>query len=323
MKNLKFLILFMVLAFSLPCIYGGCGGGGGGSESSGGISYSGLAAPAEISELNAEDIAGGAFGAGLIGDGMMGLGLDRSLNDNYVGEFRTVKIPLILRDSLDLIDFAAPSMRGVPAALQTETDTINGDCGGSMTYTVSADVDEGTFSGSFTFSSYCNGGTIISGSASFDGRMNMDTSEFVEAHLSFNNLSGGDLVLSGDIDMDFSVTPNVTTFDAYGQDPGSGKVFWIRDYTIVIDEGSDYIQITMDGRFYHPDYGYVTLSTTDPFVLYSGDEWPTSGSLVVTGAGDSRGRITAIDNTYCKVEADVDGDNAYEWETGSVAWDDI
>jgi hypothetical protein len=328
MKNLRFLILCMILALTLPYTYGGCGGGGGGGDGGGsdggdGITYSGLTTPAVISESNAEDISGGAFGSGLIGDVMIDLSLQQASGDQYVGKFRTVKVPQILSDSLSLIDFSASSTGGVQAAVQTESDTINGNCGGSMSYSVSVDDVTGTFNGSFTFSNYCDDGTTMNGSARFDGRMNVDTDEFIEAHLSFNNLSDGDFTLDGDIEIDYSVSPNVITFNAYLEDPSSGKVYWVRDYSITIDENAGYVEVEMAGMFYHPDHGYVTLKTTALFVLHDGDEWPTSGTLVVTGANNSKARITAIDNVTCTVEADFDGDDSYEWDSGIMNWDDI
>lgn len=322
MKSLRFFILCIIAALSLPYTYGGCAGGGGGDESDG-IIYSGLTNPAEINETNAEDITAGAFSAGLVGDFMMGLSLDQGSNDNLIKEFRTVKIPLILSDSLYLIDFTSSSVGDLQAAVQTEKEIIDGNCGGSMSYSVSVDDAKGTFNGSFTFSSYCNDGTTINGTARFNGRINMATGEFIEAHLSFKNLSAGGLTLDGDVEIDFTLSPNLITFNAYGQDPSSGKIYWIRDYSVSIDENTGFVEIEMVGRFYHPDYGYVTLSTTVPFVLHDGDEWPTSGSLIASGANNSKARITAIDNINCIIEADIDGDDSYEWDSGTMAWDDI
>jgi hypothetical protein len=313
----------MVLALALPYTYGGCSGGGGGSNGNDGTIYSGLTNPADISESNAEDISGGALGAGLIGDGMMGLSLDQAPYEHYVRKFRSLKIPLILSDSLAVLDFDNSATGGLQSAVETVSETIYGNCGGTMSYSVSADSEAGTFNGNFVFSNYCNDGTTINGRAGFDGRMNVDTGEFFEASFSFNNLSGGDLTLDGDIEIDFTASPNMLTFNAYGQDPGSGKVYWIRDYSISIGENTGYVEVEMAGMFYHPDYGYVTLSTTDPFVLHDGDEWPASGALLVTGANSSKARLTAIDNVYCTVEVDTDGDGSYEWNSGVVAWDDI
>jgi len=324
MMSFKYLISNVTIAIALLFCIGGCsGGGGGGNDGDDGLTYSGLTDQAEVNELNAEDVSGGAFGAGLIGDGMMGFSLDQSSDETYVEEFRTATLPVILNDSLYLIDFNSPSTGAFQAALETVSATINGNCGGSMSYSVSADDLAGTFNGSFSFSQYCNDGTTINGRAGFDGRINLVTDEFIEATLSFDNLSGGGLTLSGDIDIDFTSSPDIITFNAYGQDPGTGKVYWIRDYTITIDEGAGFTQVEMSGRFYHPDFGYVALTTTAAFVLHDGDQWPTSGTLVVTGANNSKAKITAIDNANCSVEADLDGDDAYEWDSGTLYWDEI
>jgi hypothetical protein len=323
MKNLRFLILCVIVALTLPYTYGGCAGGGGGSNGSDGIVYSGITDQAEISESNAQDITAGAFGAGLVGDGLMALSLDEGSNDNFIGEFRTAKVPLILSDSLYLIDFTTISASGFQTAVQTVKDTITGSCGGSMSYSVSLDDVKGTFNGSFTFSEYCNDGATINGRARFNGRINMNTSEFSEAHFSFGNLSVGGLTLDGNIDIDFTQVPNMITMNAYGQDPSSGKIYWVKDYEVTIAENTGFVEVEMSGRFYHPDYGYVTLSTTAPFTLYDGDEWPTEGTLVVTGANGSKAELIAIDNEYCSVEADIDGDGSYEQDLGTMAWDDI
>jgi hypothetical protein len=326
MKKLRYLFLWVIIAVSLAYTIGGCAGGGGGGDGKDGddgMNYSGLTDAAEINELNAEDISGGAFGAGLIGDGMMALSLSQYQNNNYVNKYRAVKIPVILSDSLNFINFSASSTDGFEAALETVSEAIDGSCGGSMSYTVNADNKDGTFSGRFTFKDYCNDGTTINGKARFDGKMNIDTGEFVDAYFSFDNLSGGDLNLDGDIEIDFSASPNVINFNAYGQDPSSGKIYWIKNYSITIDEYSGFIQIEMAGRFYHPDYGYVTLSTTEPFVLHDGDEWPASGTLIVKGANSAKAKITAIDNTKCAVEADIDGDDSYEWVPETLIWDEI
>ena len=94
MKNLRRLFLWAIIAVALPYTFGGCaGGGGGGGNDDGddGMNYSGLTDAAVINELNAEEISGGAFGAGLVGDGMMALSLDQDQNNNTIKKFRSVK----------------------------------------------------------------------------------------------------------------------------------------------------------------------------------------------------------------------------------------
>jgi hypothetical protein len=326
MIKLNKLFLFIIIGFAF--VFAGCGGGGGGGgdDSGGGASgltYSGVTAPAQIDESNAAEITGGAFATGLIGDGMVGLSVDRQIKSYHIRNFRSVKVPIILSDSLNLVDFTSPFSGGIQAATQTESDIIEGSCGGTMSYSVSVDDERGTFNGRFTFSDYCNDGTTINGAAGFNGEMDVDSGEFIEATFSFDNLSGGELFLDGEIQIDFAATPNIVTFNAYGKDPISGAVFWIKDYSITIDEFAGYVEIEMVGTFYHPDFGYVTLSTPEPLVLHDGDEWPESGTLIVKGANDSKAKLTAIDPFTCTVEVDRDGDGTYEWDSDIISWEDL
>jgi len=315
----------MLLAFSLPYTYGGCsgGGGGGGSDGDAGFVYSGLTSPAALTDSNAEDVSGGAFGAGLIGDGMMGLSVNQGSAAYHTKNFRSVKVPQILSDSIKLIDFTSSSSGSVHTAVQSESDTIPDGCGGSMSYTVTLDDETGSFNGSYTFSDYGCDGTTINGGARFSGIIDVNTFDFIEADFSFENLSGGDLTLDGDLSIDYSVSPHVITFNAYGQDPNSGKVFWIENYTIRIAEYTGYVEIDMSGTFYHPDHGYVTLYTDQVFVLHDGDEWPTAGILIVTGANNSKAKLTALDYVTCSLEADIDGDGPYEWGPVDMNWVDL
>ena len=322
MKDSRLLIIWMFLAFALLLNSGGCSGGGG-SGGDTGLTYSGLTSPAAVDAANAEDLAGGAFATGLVSDGMMGLSVQQVPRAYRITNFRTATIPLTLRDSLELLDIESLAPGGLQAAVQTERDTITGDCGGTMSYTVTGDDVQGTFRGRFTFSNYCNGGTTINGSASFYGKINVDTGEFLEASFSFNDLTGGQLTLTGDIHVDFAADPVVARFDAYGQDPGSGKVFWIKDYVITIDEIAGGVEIEMAGAFYHPDHGYVTLDTLTPFVVQDGADWPASGELVVTGANNSKAKLTVINAATCQIEADGDGDDVYEWVPEPMNWEDL
>ena len=156
---IRFNKLFSFIIIGLAFAFAGCSGGGGGGNSGGGASglnYTGVTTPAQVDESNAEEITGGAFATGLIGDGMVGLSVDQQIEAYHIRDFRSVKVPIILSDSLNLVDFTSPSSSGIQAATQTQSDIIAGSCGGSMSYSVSVDDQQGTFSGSFTFSDYCS-----------------------------------------------------------------------------------------------------------------------------------------------------------------------
>ena len=94
---------------------------------------------------------------------MVGLSVDQQIESYHIRNFRSVKVPTVLSDSLNLVDFTSASSGGIQAATQTESDIIEGNCGGTMPYSVSVDDAQGTFNGSFTFSDYCNDGAIING----------------------------------------------------------------------------------------------------------------------------------------------------------------
>lgn len=331
MKNLKFLILFIFLAFTLPYTYGGCSSGGGGGdgeqdfetdESNSGLTYSGLTTPAEIDQLNAEEISGGALGAGLVSDGMVGISALQYSDANQVRNFRSAKIPLILNNSLESVYLPSPSLDAAQATT-SESDTIYGNCGGFMSYNITVDDVDGSFDGSFTFSSYCADGTTIDGGASFNGVVDVVTGDFIEVNFSFDTLTSGDLTLDGEIIIDYTVTPIEITFNAYTQDLSLKKVYWIKEYTITIDEFTGFVEVEIVGTFYHPDYGYVTISTPDPLTIHDGDEWPTSGTLLVMGASNTKAQLIATSNLTFMVEADLDGDDAYEWNSEVMSWEDL
>lgn len=325
MMKFNKLFLFSIIAFTLAFAFAGCsGGGGGGGGDDAGLVYSGLTTPATFTDSNAEEISGGALGAGLVGDGMMGLPAPASVNQGsseyHTKNFRSVQVPLILRDSLDLVDFT--SSGGVQATIHSESETIHDSCDGdgSMSYTASYNDVTGVFSGNFIFINYGCGETQINGSASFSGVF--DGSDFVSATFTFNNITGGDLALHGTLSIDYSESPNVITFNACGQDPISGKIFKIENYTINLYDRVGYVEIEMTGTFYDPDFGYVNISTDQIFVLQEIDEWPSDGILIITGS-NSKVRLTALTNTTCSVEGDFDGDDNYEWTQPEIDWADL
>jgi hypothetical protein len=80
--------------------------------------------------------------------------------------------------------------------------------------------------------------------------------------------------------------------------------------------------ISLSGRYYDPDFGYVDVSTTIPFILDYDAEWPISGELLCSGAG-SAAILTVIDATSYIVDADRNGDGVYEYNVGPFLWADL
>jgi len=105
------------------------------------------------------------------------------------------------------------------------------------------------------------------------------------------------------------------------------KVFRTEDYIIDLsfgpdldaDQLPDYIDASYSGKFYHPVYGYVDITTPTVIRTYAADTWPTSGVLVATGAGGATVTLTALSNTSYQVDIDEDGISPIEY-TNTGNW---
>ncbi|HET8759904.1 MAG TPA: hypothetical protein VFN94_02475 [Nitrospiria bacterium] len=101
---------------------------------------------------------------------------------------------------------------------------------------------------------------------------------------------------------------------------GDGAVYRASDLILEVTPTGSGDDVTVTGRVYHPLHGYVDVSTPQPLVTLTGDDYPSSGALVVTGAGNSSARLTALSATTFQIDVDADGDSAYETTVGAFTW---
>lgn len=81
--------------------------------------------------------------------------------------------------------------------------------------------------------------------------------------------------------------------------------------------------VTINGSFSATSIGgRVTVSTLQPIRQLATDPFPSSGQVLVTGANNSRLRITVISNTQVRLELDADGDGTFE-SNNVVTWSSI
>ena len=123
--------------------------------------------------------------------------------------------------------------------------------------------------------------------------------------------------------MDFLHPPITATFSAHSNGLESGQVYWIKDYSMNITEFAGHIEIELFGTFYHPDYGFVNLTTTEPFIVHNEDDWPTSGVFVIQGEKNTQAELSALDQLTCFVAADTDGDGVFDWNSGILNWKEM
>ena len=90
--------------------------------------------------------------------------------------------------------------------------------------------------------------------------------------------------MEGEIGVEFSDTRIECFMDFYAEDHGSGKVYWINQYSLNIYEISDRIEFEIAGTYHDPDYGFVPVATTENFRIYGEDKWPSSGRLLIQGS---------------------------------------
>ena len=318
-----------------------CGGGGGGGSSS---PYTGLTTPAVIDTTNAEEIALGAYSGGDWSDPTFAVPLGRQdLTD--AGKSGPSKILALMRAVKTIEGRVAGEPSGADAALVATPATVWADSGteygsvsGSFTYSISLNDLTGDFSGSISFSGYDDGDgiTFASGSVSFSGNgvvaFDIYGYPYIDSintfSIQFSALAaaseGEGFTLTGTIALVEGVPTSSVTLDLYVKDHSTEKTAWIRNYEITVTVGSDiggsYAEMTIVGRIYLHDYGYVDIATGAPFRVYDTDLYPSSGVLIVTGKDDCKARLTVIsDPTYdYRVELDEDGNDVYEWSIEGI-----
>ena len=333
---------YLKVFFLISCIAiftAACGSSGGNSSSDGSassndstIQYTGLTTQATINEDNARDISAGSYQGGTTSSALTASGVIQSENTVEIGRPRTVVLSQIFEDALQKVDIASHSTAAFSGAKESSTETIAGDCGGEATINISYDDVTGDFNGTMNFNGYCSEGAVISGSVDFSGKLNVNTGDPEYLDLSFNDVStvsGGDsFTISGTMKLDCRVSPERATVSMLMKDNVSGKVYKLENFIMTSDEKSGYVDITMSGRFYDPDYGYVELSTPVAFRFYDGDEWPSQGELFIDGnsgiaGGSTSAQLIAVSPSLCEINADTDGDGELDDYSVQIPWTEL
>lgn len=321
----RYTLLSCVVALGLLAII--ATGGGGGSVGTSGISYTGLTTQAVVTENNAQDLSAGAYDGGSTGVLFASAGAVQVVRNPLAGHPRTLRISQTFEAAILQVDLVSGPYGTYAGAIQTDSDTVSGECGGTGSYTISVDDGTGAFSGTIQFNAFCFQGTVISGSAEFSGTVNLYTQTLLTYNFSFNNIVGTygaeSVTIQGNILVNSTVSPKTLSMDLLIKDNIAEKVYKMEGYSMNITDAGAYIEISGAGRYYHPDFGYVVISSETPFRINAGDFFPTSGVLVAAGDNNTKARLTSLSSMSCRVEADTDGDGIYDWDSGSLNWSDL
>ncbi len=110
----------------------------------------------------------------------------------------------------------------------------------------------------------------------------------------------------------------LTTINMVTRDDTAGKVYKMENYQLFASVNPGvWVDVSMTGRFYGPDDGYVDLTTPTPFrfdIAAAGvvAVTPSQGELVVTGGNGSKATLIALSNTDYRIDVDADGDGILE-----------
>ncbi len=331
MNHFKFIIISILLISLLPFTYGGCyvaynsDGSARDAEDENQFlgAFIGNTSKAAINSENAVQLSAGALtGGGLKTDDSKHTVLDQNAGHSSKDAFRILQFPLMLADALRKIELSPTLIFFNRSDLIIENGRFEGICGGSYSYTLRLNRRTETFTGRLDLEKYCMDGITISGKTDVDGSFQTASGSFVSANFHFENLSDGACNMDGEISTDLSASPILVTFNAYSTDEHNGQVYWIRDYSMNLYEFAAHVEVEIFGTFYHPDYGYVNLSTSDPFIMHDGDNRPASGQMFIHGEHNTSARLVALDHLRYGVEADSVGDGNSDWESEILNWND-
>lgn len=301
-----------------------CGGGGGGpsvgtSHGNTPLLYAGLTTQAPVSTGNAEVLATGAV-LGQETGAAFGFQLTDTGPDKEEGTPRLHELAGIFLH-IAASDVVEEPLSSPTAALVTTAEpvTMPGSCGGDIVTNLLLDSQTGTFSGSMTFRNYCESGGTMDGQTEVMGQFNQVDGTLQSISAGFNRLSFNDgtnaYTMSGQIDVLEAGSTNhetvVTNINL--RESGTATVYRYEDYREDIIIGAGFTSETISGRFYHPSYGYVELTTLQSLHFDAGAEWPSSGVLQCSGGNNTAVRMSFASSSH-HLEADTDGDGVYDWQ---------
>ncbi len=313
-------LLSLVLTFALVLQLNACGGGGGGSaDDSSSLTYSGLTSAAAVDETNAETLALGAYFGQQQG---MTVGLMSVETPADSSSLSAQSISATLRRTLrrERLVPQSSNLSVQTAATQRPTTSYAGPCGGRLVSNMEVDTDRLSFKDFFEFQDYCDNGLVINGGASVTGTFLNSAGDLGTVHMSFHSLKVGrdssSNTLDGQLQINFASAQyaETLTMNMLLGDDGTGQVFRYENFFSGLNYGSGYVEETVSGRYYHPDFGYVNLETEQPLRTYNDLLWPTRGSFKCSGDAETFVRMSFVTETSSHLEADTDGDGAGDWE---------
>lgn len=292
-----------------------CGGGGSGSSGdsgqTGSISYSGSSSQATIDNTNAKTLTSEAYDGGSLGGGF----ISKPEGENPSLYSILYDITNEVSQNINQKLHNKPYEKSV-----TVSGTATGSCGGTLTYSLTGDDTTGSLSGTFSASNYCSLGITRNGSLTVSASYNSTSGSVSSITFSLTDYSISSPAKSYTISGTLTLASSTLTINITLKNNTTSKTGKIENLTFGATSGILYSDVTISGRIYHPDHGYVDITTQTPFRIYSASNYPSSGVLVITGASSKSAKLTTISSTQYNISADLDGNGTYETDIGTYNW---
>lgn len=327
-------VTWIIVLISLAVILTGCSGGGGTSAKSGELvdpssSFKGATTKAVPTAANAEDLAMGGFDCTIIATAIHGVAKTTGSSATKVtGNRPVLQLAQILKQSVRRMELpqkaallrkpSQPASKGKSVG-RTSTYQIQGDSGGTASYSLDINDSTGSFFGTIVYQSFSSGGVVIDGTTDVLGTFDANRQQFSRFTLSFRSLTfrtGNSTVsLTGSLSWGFNFTSSTETLsmNMVLLDQASAKTYWFNNYELITVYSGTSLTQTISGRYYDHDHGYVDLTTLTPLVATYGEQWPSQGSLAFSGDLGHWARLNFLASTLV-IEADTDGDDIADWQ---------
>ena len=214
-------------------------------------------------------------------------------------------------------------LRLIQAATTEPITSIPGDCGGSISGSITTDSTTGAMSGSIVIDNFCSTAAgasqlLADGDLSFNGTLNPQSgatnltliSKGLTVHSGDSGFSASfNLTLSSN---DTTVTINAPSFSVSSTRNG-GKTVSGQNVLVTMQTNPTTLQtsVSVSGTLSDSELGNMAVSTWSPLVI-SDQGILLSGSGTVTGANNSLAHITCTGNSHFTVDVDENGDGTYD-----------
>ncbi len=341
MKTIKHSYYCLALVGALSA----CGGGGGSSNDAA-PNAAPVEAPATITKSNAPKVAASAYESTI---GAQRMGSSSGLGGGIAGVVVSADtdaahfdiVTFVGQQVADLSDLQSSIMDNSVVAVVIPPDTRSCPFGG--TTTLSGEVaDSSKISAGDTLvleSDNCDSGSAGVTSGKITMLINSVTGGPAENIFGFDatltmedtslTIAGETSVTNGDMRV---VTPDANSASREAELSGStfattlgNESTTMTNYQIgaSFDAATSTSLTDSRGALVSSEFnGQVNFETTLPFRSLAGDDYPSAGTMLVTGSNDAALRLIVLDAVNVRVEIDVDGDGAFE-DSVDTSWAEL